>query len=134
MALRIVRDRRRRRRVRGAARALWQELCETHGFTFAERRALRQVGSELGLSYPALLFFRPSILAEYLRRHRERLGARRWGRLSRTARTNSDAFGSMKSDAPLTPSQITQKFNKQNTAHKYFPTLICSRLQISTPY
>ncbi len=73
----LNRDRPRRKRVRTATRRLWENLCEAHRLTFAERRLLKRVARDLGMANPLVLFFRPSAFAAYLQDREHRLSEAR---------------------------------------------------------
>lgn len=79
-------DRGRRRRVREAARTLWRDLCQAHGLTLAERRLLKRAACDMGFPYPAVVFFRPSMVGGYLKEHRDALSSQRREGLKRLAR------------------------------------------------
>jgi len=79
-------DRARRRRVREAERRLWQELCAAHGLRFSERRLLKRAAAEMGLTAPAILFFRPSFLASYLKDRSLNVSPERKAAVKRLAR------------------------------------------------
>ena len=76
----------RRARVRRATRSLWRELCRAHGLTFLERRALVHAARGAGYATPAALFFKPSVLTNYVRAERERLSRSTAQRLTRLAK------------------------------------------------
>ena len=63
----------RHKRVREATRTLWRDLCEAHGLRLSERRLLKRAARDLGFTYPAVIFFRPSSLGAYVREQREAL-------------------------------------------------------------
>ncbi len=75
----------RRRRVRRALAALWEELCAAHKLSWSQRRLLRRMAADLGAPSPALLFFKPSLFSAYLTDKPQRLSPRRKAALKHIA-------------------------------------------------
>jgi hypothetical protein len=82
----LYHDRSRQKRVREATQKLWYDLCDADGLTLAERRLLKRAAREMGLATPALLFFRPTAFAAYVKDRNRRLPEDRREQLTRIAR------------------------------------------------
>ena len=82
---RAKQDRQRKRRVREAEQRLMQKLIGAHGLRRRERRLLGRVVKDLELPYPSIIFFKPSVLGDYVKTRRDTLPRSKLEALKRIA-------------------------------------------------